>query len=133
MKKIQKEGVLSITVKQDATDELYRHFDEIHKHTVWQEECRSWYKNGKLRNRIYLWPGPVSLSENRHHQPANLSKTIHYLKTIKEPRAEDYDFKYRYGNRFAFLGNGTVKAMVTKDIDGLSTYVRSSDTAWDIE
>lgn len=60
MKKIQKEGVLSITVKQDATDHLYQHFDEIHKRTVWQEECRSWYKNGKLKNRIYLWPGPVS-------------------------------------------------------------------------
>lgn len=60
MKKIQKEGVLSISVKQEATDDLYQHFDEIHKHTVWQEECRSWYKNGKLKNRIYLWPGPVS-------------------------------------------------------------------------
>lgn len=60
MKKIQREGVLSITVKQEATDDLYQHFDEIHKHTVWQEECRSWYKNGKLKNRIYLWPGPVS-------------------------------------------------------------------------
>ncbi len=61
MKKIQREGVLSITVKQEATDDLYQHFDEIHKHTVWQEECRSWYKNGKLKNRIYLWPGPVSI------------------------------------------------------------------------
>lgn len=46
---------------------------------------------------------------------------------------EDYDFKYRYGNRFAFLGNGTVKAMVTKDITGLSPYVRNADTEWDIE
>lgn len=60
-------------------------------------------------------------------------QTIHYLKTIKEPRMEDYDFKYRYGNRFAFLGNGTVKAMVTKDITGLSPYVRNADTEWDIE
>ncbi|EXJ70203.1 uncharacterized protein A1O5_06271 [Cladophialophora psammophila CBS 110553] len=117
MSKIQKEGVLSIAVKQDATDDLYQHFDEFHKHTVWQEECRSWYKNGKLKNRIYLWPGP----------------TIHYLKTIKEPRVEDYEFKYRYGNRFAFLGNGTVKAMLTKDVDGLRPYVRNSDTEWDIE
>jgi DNA primase large subunit len=61
IKKIQSEGVLSIAVKQDATDDLYQHFDEIHKRTVWQEECRSWYKNGKLKNRIYLWPGPVRL------------------------------------------------------------------------
>ena len=60
--KIQREGVLSITVRQEATDDLYQHFDEIHKHTVWQEECRSWFKNGKIKNRIYLWPGPVSLA-----------------------------------------------------------------------
>lgn len=46
---------------------------------------------------------------------------------------EDYNFKYRHGNRFVFLGNGTVKAMVTKDIDGLSPYVRNSDTEWEIE
>jgi len=116
-KKIQREGVLYMSVKQEATDDLYQHFDEIHKRTVWQEECRSWFKNGKIKNRIYLWPGP----------------TIHYLKTIKEPRVEDYNFKYRHGNRFAFLGNGTVKAMVTKDIAGLSPYVRNSDTEWEVE
>ena len=33
-------------------------------------------------------------------------QTIHFLKTIKHPRFEDYDIKYRYGNRFAYLGNG---------------------------
>jgi hypothetical protein len=60
-------------------------------------------------------------------------QTIHYLKTIKEPRLQDYEFKYRYGNRFAFLGNGTVKAQVTKDIAGLAPYVRSADTPWEIE
>jgi hypothetical protein len=60
VKKIQSEGVLSITVSQEATDDLYQHFDEFHKQTVWQEECRSWFKNGRIKNRIYLWPGPVS-------------------------------------------------------------------------
>ncbi|OQV09894.1 hypothetical protein CLAIMM_13971 [Cladophialophora immunda] len=117
MKKIQKEGVLSVAVKQEATDDLYQHFDEFHRHTVWQEECRSWYKDGKLKNRIYLWPGP----------------TIHYLKTIKDLRMEDYDVKYRYKNRFAYLGNGTVKASASKDVAGLSPYVRNSDSEWDIE
>ena len=46
---------------------------------------------------------------------------------------EDYDIKYRYNNRFAFLGNGTVKAMVSKDVAGLSPYVRSSDHEWVVE
>ncbi|KAI1850859.1 hypothetical protein JX266_003524 [Neoarthrinium moseri] len=117
MKKIQHENIRSLDVKQDALDDIYAHFDEFHKTTVFQEECRSWFKDGKIKNRIYLWPGC----------------TIHFLKTIKEPRFEDYDIRYRYSNRFAFLGNGEVKANVTKDVEGLSTYVRGSDHEWNVE
>lgn len=62
IKKMQTEGILSATVKQQALDDIYQHFDEFHKGTVWQEECRSWFKDGKVKNRIYLWPGSVSLS-----------------------------------------------------------------------
>lgn len=61
------------------------------------------------------------------------SQTIHFLKTIKEPRLEDYNIRYRYGNRFAFLGNGEVKANTTGDVKGLSTYVRDHDHDWDVE
>lgn len=60
MKKIQTEHVKAIEVKQEALDEIYAHFDEFHKDTVWKEECRSWFKDGKIKNRIYLWPGSVS-------------------------------------------------------------------------
>lgn len=76
MKKISTECIKSAAVKQEALDDLYAHFDEFHKNTVWQEACRSWFKDGKVENRIYLWPGP----------------TIHFLKSIKDPRMEDYDF-----------------------------------------
>jgi cation diffusion facilitator CzcD-associated flavoprotein CzcO len=62
MRKIQKEQIRSIDVKQEALDDIYAHFDEFHKTTVWQEECRSWFKDGKVKNRIYLWPGAVSFS-----------------------------------------------------------------------
>ncbi|KAL4937893.1 hypothetical protein BDV06DRAFT_226521 [Aspergillus oleicola] len=116
MKKMQTEAIRSLAVKQGALDDIYEHFDEFHKNTVWQEECRSWFKDGKRRNRIYLWPGP----------------TVHFLKSIKDPRFEDYDIKYRYRNRFAFLGNGTVKAGVTQDAMGLATYVRNSDHDWSV-
>jgi hypothetical protein len=61
MKKIQTETIKSIDVKQEALDDIYAHFDEFHKTTVWQEECRSWFKDGKIKNRIYLWPGAVSV------------------------------------------------------------------------
>ncbi|KAI9371747.1 hypothetical protein BJX61DRAFT_534533 [Aspergillus egyptiacus] len=114
MKKMQTETIKSMSVKQEALDEIYEHFDEFHKNTVFQEECRSWFKDGKVKNRVYLWPGP----------------TIHFLKTIKEPRFEDYDIQYRYGNRFAFLGNGPVQAGVRQDALGLATYIRNSDHDW---
>ena len=78
MRKISKECIRAIEVQQEALDDIYAHFDEFHKNTVWQEECRSWFKDGKVKNRIYLWPGP----------------TIHFLKSIKEPRMEDYNIRY---------------------------------------
>ncbi|KAH6672045.1 putative sterigmatocystin biosynthesis monooxygenase stcW [Halenospora varia] len=118
MRKMQKEQIRSMDVKQEALDDIYTHFDEFHKTTVWQEECRSWFKDGKIKNRIYLWPG----------------STIHFLKTIKDPRFEDYNIRYRYKNRFAFLGNGEVKANTQKgNVQGLSPYVRNSDHEWSIE
>ncbi|PVH68820.1 FAD/NAD(P)-binding domain-containing protein [Cadophora sp. DSE1049] len=116
MRKMQTEGIISMDVKQEALDDIYAHFDEFHKTTVWQEECRSWFKDGKIKNRIYLWPG----------------STIHFLKTIKEPRFEDYNIRYRYKNRFAFLGNGEVQAHGKGDVAGLAPYVRNSDHEWSI-
>jgi cation diffusion facilitator CzcD-associated flavoprotein CzcO len=67
MKKMQTEGIKAMAVKQEALDEIYAHFDTFHQNTVWKEECRSWFKDGKIKNRIYLWPGAVSrLSFNFH-------------------------------------------------------------------
>ncbi|KAK3703720.1 hypothetical protein LTR37_014298 [Vermiconidia calcicola] len=117
MKKISTENIKAIEVQQEALDDLYAHFDTFHKNTVWKEECRSWFKDGKVKNRIYLWPGP----------------TIHFLKSIKDPRMEDYNIRWRHGNRFAFLGNGDIKATVTKDVHGLSSYMRSSDHEWSVD
>ncbi|KAI1264815.1 hypothetical protein F5Y18DRAFT_436256 [Xylariaceae sp. FL1019] len=117
MKKIQHENIRSIDVRQDSVDEIYAHFDEFHSKTVFKEECNSWFKAGKSTGRIYLWPGC----------------TIHFLKTMKEPRFEDYSIRYRYSNRFAFLGNGEVKAYYKKDFKGLATYVRDSDHEWNVE
>ena len=60
MRKIQHENIRSIAVQQEALNDIYAHFDEFHKSTVFKEECRSWFKDGKVKNRIYLWPGCVS-------------------------------------------------------------------------
>ncbi|KIW09237.1 uncharacterized protein PV09_00163 [Verruconis gallopava] len=117
MKKIQHEHIKAIEVKQEALDEIYAHFDEFHKTTVWQENCRSWFKDGKVKNRIYLWPG----------------STIHFLKSIKRPRYEDYNIRYRYKNRFAYLGNGDVKGTASRNVQMLSPYIRNYDHEWDVE
>lgn len=77
MKKIQHEHIKAIEVKQEALDEIYGHFDEFHKSTVWQENCRSWFKDGKVKNRIYLWPGSVSF--NLPHKPLRLAQKISQL------------------------------------------------------
>jgi hypothetical protein len=140
---MQSEGIKAMSVKQDALDELYAHFDEYHKTTVWQEECRSWFKNGQIKNRIYLWPGAVSrfslfpieypLGKCIDTNDVFVVQTIHFLKSIKTPRWEDYDYTYRYKNRFAFLGNGDVKATAARDMLGLSPYIRSSDHEWNVE
>ena len=60
-------------------------------------------------------------------------QTIHFLKSIKDPRFEDYDIKYRHGNRFAFLGNGDMKAHTNGDTMGLATYVRANDHEWSVD
>ena len=46
---------------------------------------------------------------------------------------EDYNIQYRYKNRFAFLGNGDVKALTSGDTMGLATYVRSGDYDWSVD
>ena len=63
IRKMQHEAIKCMDVKQEALDDIYAHFDEFHKTTVWQEECRSWFKDGKVKNRIYLWPGSVRLTQ----------------------------------------------------------------------
>ena len=56
------------------------------------------------------------------------------MKTIKDPRFEDYNIRYKYKNRFAFLGNGEVKANTIKgEVQGLAPYVRNSDHEWSID
>lgn len=74
MKKCQTEGIKALAVRQDSLDEIYAHFDTFHKTTVWQEDCRSWFKDGKIKNRIYLWPGAVSGNFTFSFPPAVLGK-----------------------------------------------------------
>ena len=75
--------------------------------SVWQQDCRSWYKNstGKI---TALWAGSA----------------VHYVETLERPRFEDYDWE-SLNNRWSFLGNG-FSARESAEGD-LSWYIRSHD------
>jgi hypothetical protein len=82
------------------------------KHTVWREDCRSWYKGNSVDGKIVaLWPG----------------STLHFREALKEVRWDDFQVKY-FGNRFNYFGNGMTKVEMTPNAD-LATYIRKSDDA----
>lgn len=64
IKRISTEGIKYLSAKQEVVDDIFEHMDEMHRDTVWQEKCRSWWKDGKIENRIYIWPGSVRVLRN---------------------------------------------------------------------
>src|SRR6201999_2585118 len=42
--KIQQEGIRAFEVKQEPVDQLYEYIEEWHKGSVWNKDCKSWYK-----------------------------------------------------------------------------------------
>lgn len=72
IKKMQKDNIKSWAPKQDVTDKFNDHTQEWIKHTVWKDDCRSWYKNNETGRVNAVWPG----SSN------------HYMDVIAEPRYE---------------------------------------------
>lgn len=59
-KKIQEEGIRAFEVKDEPTRQLNMHIDEWHKGSVWNAECKSWYKNNILGGKLWIWGGSVS-------------------------------------------------------------------------
>ncbi|OQU98935.1 hypothetical protein CLAIMM_04644 [Cladophialophora immunda] len=118
--KMQKHGIKSMTVKQEACDDYLYHMDLFHSNgkTAWTDSCNSWFKNN---GKVWVWPGP----------------TIHYIKVLNEdPRWEDFEYTYWAGRRrFAYLGDGTVRAQhqEPKDTFALAPYIRTADTPWSVD
>lgn len=95
IKKIQNEDLHSLVPRQDITDAYNRHVQEWVKHTVWKEECRSWYKNNDTGRVNAIWPG----------------SSMHYQEVIDTPRYEDMEIRRNdKGNPWAFLGMGYAMA-----------------------
>jgi len=116
LSKMQRESIRALEVKQEPVDQLYQHIDEWHKRSVFNEPCKSWYKNNKIGGRLWIWGGSA----------------LHFMKTMQDPKFEDFDIRYFNKNMWAFLGNGFVEAEVKRDKSRLAPYIRNSDVPWNI-
>ncbi|KAF2706191.1 FAD/NAD(P)-binding domain-containing protein [Pleomassaria siparia CBS 279.74] len=117
---MQEDRIKSIQPKQRITDQLNRYMDAWHsKHSIWQEDCKSWYKTNARDGRVYIWPGSL----------------LHHLKFLKHVRYEHYDIEYvDEENIFQFLGNGKTIGQVKYGKDAPVPYIRNEEAAeWDIE
>ncbi|EEH48624.2 uncharacterized protein PADG_04703 [Paracoccidioides brasiliensis Pb18] len=100
--KIQNEHIQSITPRQDITDAFNEHAQEWVKHTVWTDDCRSWYRNNETGRVNAVYPG----------------SSLHYLELIRTPRFEDYTISYRNKrNMWSFLGLGKAQPDVNPNSD----------------
>ncbi|KIW77161.1 hypothetical protein Z517_09607 [Fonsecaea pedrosoi CBS 271.37] len=111
IQKVREENIKSFNPKEAAVVEFKEHKDTWMKRSVWDQECRSWYKNpaGQV---TAVWPGSVP----------------HYIETMERPRFEDYDWNYlTASNRWSFLGNGfSQREALGAD---LGWYIRQTDDA----
>jgi len=57
IRKIQLENIKSVAPRMDVALEFQEHADLYLKRTVWDSDCRSWWKGGKVDGRIMLYPG----------------------------------------------------------------------------
>ena len=94
LKKFQRELIRTFEPKKDVTVEFNEHAQEYLSHTVWADDCRSWYKDNNTGRVNAIWPG----------------SSLHYIETIQNPRYEDYEWTSTRKNRFAWLGMGETKS-----------------------
>ena len=89
MNRWQTSNIHSFAPKMEAVEDFIKPKDHFMKKTVWDEECRSWYKNNSASAKASaLWPG----------------STLHYMEAMGEVMYDHWDIKYN-GNQFAWLGN----------------------------
>ncbi|KAF9886732.1 hypothetical protein FE257_011109 [Aspergillus nanangensis] len=107
-KKIQSQGVKSVVVTQQANTEFNDHKDAVMNLLTFSGNCSSWYKGGTSDGRIVgPWPGSVN----------------HFLESLKEPRLQDFEFRYEGANRYAYLGSGL--SLREHKNEPLGWYIRS--------
>ncbi|KAE8309703.1 hypothetical protein BDV41DRAFT_567147 [Aspergillus transmontanensis] len=76
--------------KLEAVDDFMERKDSFMKSTIWENDCRSWFKNANTGKVSGLWPG----------------SGLSYIEALAVQRFEDFHITYATKNRFAYLGNG---------------------------
>ncbi|KAH6696573.1 flavin-binding monooxygenase [Leptodontidium sp. MPI-SDFR-AT-0119] len=92
VRKLQKEDYFSIMPKPARVRDFQDYVGEYFKHTVYMDQCQSWYRSesGQGGRITGLWPG----------------STLHALETMRAPRWEDFELESREQNKLRWLGNG---------------------------
>jgi len=162
-RKMQEDHIKCMEPKQSVTTQLNLYMDAWHrKHSIWAEDCKSWYKENKPDGRVSsldtrlqssveaedICRSVISYfaSTTPHHSSCyrvtNISQVhiwpgslLHHLKFMRHPRYEHYEITYRDpDNIWAFLGNGRTISQVKYGPDAPVPYIRNDeDQPWDIE
>lgn len=142
IKKIQSEYICSIAPKQDATDAFNEHCQEWVKHTVWVEDCRSWYVTfplvSEIQSGIFKAQFLITVNRYKNNETGRVNavwpgSSLHYVEAIKTPRYEDFEIEYlgpAKKNMWAFLGMGAVKALVNQEDVSPYLSVENVDPEW---
>ncbi|PSN74052.1 FAD/NAD(P)-binding domain-containing protein [Corynespora cassiicola Philippines] len=115
VKKMQRDHIKSWVPRQEITDSFNEHVQEWIKHTVWKDNCRSWYRNNETGRVNAVWPG----------------SSLQYMDVISSPRYEDFEITYQHKNPWAHIGMGYTTANVKAGSD-LSPYLQleNIDPKW---
>lgn len=92
VRKMQTQNILTIQPRTSVVDSFTAYCEEHFKETVFSAECSSWYKtDGRISA---LWPG----------------SSLHAIKSLEEPRWEDFEYTYVNNNTMGWLGDGSTEA-----------------------
>ncbi|CZR63758.1 related to monooxigenase [Phialocephala subalpina] len=90
-KKIATQDIKSITPKSQSVADFNEYSQEFLKRTVWADNCRSWYKNGKETGIVTgTYAGTI----------------LHFKDVLENIGDEHFDVVSRSENVFRWLGNG---------------------------
>ncbi|KAI0089422.1 hypothetical protein BDY19DRAFT_905762 [Irpex rosettiformis] len=79
---LQRQLIKYMVPKKKSVDDFQAYLDSYFPKTVWARKCRTWYKAGKEDGKVTaLWPG----------------SSLHQYQALQQPRFEDYDYKFLYG------------------------------------